>query len=86
MPVTAIKIKNKIGLHARPAALLASQGSKFKSEITVKKGNKEVNLKSVMGILSLGICCGDEIEIKTMGKDEEEAMKTIIKIIDGLED
>lgn len=80
-----VRIENKIGLHARPAALLISQAAKFKSSITIKKGEKEVNLKSLMSVLSLGICEGDEVIIKADGEDENKAVKTILSIIEKLE-
>jgi phosphocarrier protein HPr len=66
-------IQNKVGLHARPAAILAQTASKFKSNIFVEKDGKKVLAKSVLGVLSLGV----EIE----GEDKEEAMKALGELI-----
>jgi phosphotransferase system HPr (HPr) family protein len=79
-------VKNKTGLHARPAALIVSSAAKFKSTISVKKGEKEVNLKSLLSLLSLGICNNDEITIKAVGIDENEAIEKIISVLEGLVD
>lgn len=86
MAEAIVKIKNKIGLHARPAAQLVSQASKFKSDMKIKKGEKETNLKSIMGVLSLGVNGGEEVIITASGKDENEAINTIVELIEKLED
>lgn len=75
-------IKNKIGLHARPAAVFVQTANKFKSNIKVEKNGKLVNAKSILGILSLGIECGTTIIITVEGEDEEEAMKSLEKLIE----
>ncbi len=72
-----IKIINPKGIHARPSSLLVATSSKLKSSVTIIKGEKEVNGKSIMGILSLGAVCGDIIMIRTDGEDEEKALKEI---------
>lgn len=86
MKESTIKIKNTTGLHARPAAVVVSTASKFKSNMTVKKGAKEVNLKSLLALLSLGVCLDDEIQIKADGPDENEALSAITAAIEGLKD
>ncbi|MEJ8553511.1 HPr family phosphocarrier protein [Tepidibacter sp. Z1-5] len=70
-------IFNKVGLHARPAALFVQTASKFKSEISIEKGNKKVNGKSIMGVLTLGASSGDKVTIIIDGSDEDEAIKVI---------
>lgn len=86
MKETIIKIKNASGLHARPAALAVKEAGKYKSNITVKKGIKEVNLKSLLSVLSLGISKGEEITLKIDGIDEVEAMRNISSLLNNLED
>lgn len=69
------------GLHARPAALFVQVASKFSSQILIQKDNKEVNAKSVMGVMSLNITDGDEIVIKIDGDDEIEAMEAMKRLL-----
>ncbi|CAH2214840.1 HPr family phosphocarrier protein [Tepidibacter aestuarii] len=71
------EIFNKVGLHARPAALFVQTASKFKSQISIEKDNKTVNGKSIMGVLTLGASSGDKVMIIIDGSDEDEAIKAI---------
>lgn len=73
-------VKGETGLHARPASVVVSKVTRFKSNITVRKGDKEANLKSLLGLLGLGICQNDSITIIIEGPDEEQAYKSIIQI------
>lgn len=74
-------IKNKQGLHARPAALFVQVANKFDSRVTVKNSTEEVNGKSIMGILMLGAEKGSEIILEIEGSDAEEAIIELEKII-----
>lgn len=65
------------GIHARPATLLVQAASKFTSDVTLSYQGKDVNLKSIMGVMSLGVGQGADVTIKTEGADEEAAMTTI---------
>ena len=56
-------IKNEIGLHARPAALFVQTTNKFLSDIMIKKADKTINAKSIMGVMAIGIAKGETIEI-----------------------
>lgn len=76
-----LTVKNKLGLHARPAAMFVQLANKFDSEITVKKGSLEVTGKSIMGILMLAAGKGSQIYIKADGHDAEEAIKELEKIV-----
>lgn len=69
-----VVIKNKQGLHARPAALFVQIASKYDSEITVKKGKETVNGKSIMGILMLAANKGSKVTIEATGVDAEKAI------------
>ena len=83
MPVIKKKliVKNKQGLHARPAALFVQVANKFDSRITIKRDEEEVNGKSIMGILMLGAEKGSEILIEVDGEDAETAMIELEKLI-----
>jgi len=80
-------VNNKVGLHARPAALFVQTASKFQSEINVSchdpKENKlrTANAKSILGILTLGVFQGIEITIKAEGADESEAAEALVDLV-----
>ena len=76
-----LTLKNKTGLHARPASVFVDKTKKFKSDIKIKSKNKEVNGKSIMNVMSLGIDGGDEITLTVEGEDEEKAMNELTKLI-----
>lgn len=67
------------GIHARPATLLVQTASKFSADITLAYEGKDVNLKSIMGVMSLGVGQGADVTIKTEGDDEEAAMAAIVE-------
>ncbi|GGB36740.1 phosphocarrier protein HPr [Virgibacillus dakarensis] len=69
------------GVHARPATLLVNKAGQFKSEVEVAYNGKTVNLKSIMGVMSLGVPKGAEIKIIANGSDEEEAINGIEEVI-----
>ena len=76
-----IIINNKLGLHARAAAKFVRIASGFQSEIMIHLGNREVNGKSIMGIMMLAAGKGTEINIITIGPDENEAMSSLENLI-----
>lgn len=78
-----IEIKNKLGLHARAAAKLVHTAARFKSDIKVRKGDEEVDGKSILGILLLAAGRGSVITIRADGEDEAEAVDAIEKLIDA---
>jgi phosphocarrier protein len=88
MPVIRKKliVKNKQGLHARPAALFVQVANKFDSRITIKRDQEEVNGKSIMGILMLGAEKGSEIIIEVEGEDAQTALLELEKLITNEED
>ncbi|WP_170006794.1 phosphocarrier protein HPr [Bacillus fonticola] len=65
------------GLHARPATLLVQAASKFDSEINLEYKGKKVNLKSIMGVMSLGVGKDAQITISAEGSDQDEALHTL---------
>ena len=75
-----IKIKNKLGIHARPATLLAQEAGKYKSEIFISKDGIEVNAKSIMGIMMIAAEQGSILNISINGVDEKEAAQALKNI------
>ena len=71
------KVIADTGIHARPATLLVQTASKYDSEINLEYKGKKVNLKSIMGVMSLGIGKGAEITISAEGKDEQVALESL---------
>ncbi len=78
-----IVVKNKQGLHARPAALFVQIANKYESEVMVRKGKDEVNGKSIMGLMTLAAERGSQIHLKINGPDAKEAAEELEKIISG---
>lgn len=74
-------IINKLGLHARASAKFVATASKFQATIEVKRGDKTVNGKSIMGVMMLAATKGTELEISADGDDAEKAVTTICKLI-----
>lgn len=87
MKEAKVVVNNKVGLHARPAALFVQTASKFQSEVNVScidpKENKlrTANAKSILGILTLGVFQGIEITIKAEGGDEGEAVVALADLV-----
>jgi len=73
-------IKNRAGIHARPAALIVQTAGKFKSKISLQKGDDCINAKSIMGIITLGAGFETEIRIIADGEDETEAVEAIDRL------
>lgn len=78
-----IVIKNKSGLHARPAALFVQIANRYNSDVTVRKGKLEVNGKSIMGILMLAAEKGSTITLKVEGEDAEKTILELEKLLSG---
>lgn len=76
-----VEITNETGLHARPASKFVQKAGTFKSDITIIYGKKEVNAKSIMGVLSLGVSQGNEITIKCEGEDAETAVEELVNFL-----
>ena len=78
-----IQIRNRYGLHARPAAEFVKLSSKFKADVWVRKQDLEVNGKSIMGMMMLAAELGAEITVRTNGEDEKEAMAELVALIEN---
>ena len=77
MPQIELKVKNKLGLHARPAAKIVETTKKFKSEITISKNDVQINAKSIMGVMMLAAEAGSTLIISAEGEDAQEALKEV---------
>jgi phosphocarrier protein HPr len=77
-----IQVTNKLGLHARPAAMLVQNASKFKSEIRLKKEDVEANAKSILSVMMLAAEVGSFVTVAAQGEDEEQAVETIAKLFE----
>lgn len=74
-------ITNRLGMHARPAAMFVSHASKYKSEVFVEKNGLKVNGKSIMGVMMLAAEMGSELIIFADGEDEQEALRDLIELV-----
>ncbi len=70
-------IKAETGIHARPATALVQTAAKFDSEINILLGEKKASLRSILGIMSLGIKNNDQVTLEVDGKDEAEAIEAL---------
>jgi phosphocarrier protein len=77
----SVKIVNKQGIHARPAAEIVKTASRFGSDITITRDDLEVNGKSIMGVMMLAAECGSMIDIKAEGSDAEAALDALEAVI-----
>jgi phosphocarrier protein HPr len=79
-----VEIKNRLGLHARPAALFVQQANKFKNcEITITKDGNSVNGKSIMGMMMLAAAMGSRLLIEAVGEDSEDAIRQLTALVES---
>jgi phosphocarrier protein len=83
MKEQTVTIKNRAGIHARPAALLVQTTKDFKSNIYFEKENDRINAKSIMGIITLGAAYGTEIRIIAEGEDEQQAVDALVRLFES---
>lgn len=81
-----VVIKNKSGLHARPASQFVKTAATFKSQLSLISDQKEVDAKSIISVLSLGVSQGKEIIIRAKGEDEHTAVSQLLDTICSIED
>ncbi|HMJ18066.1 MAG TPA: HPr family phosphocarrier protein [Gemmatimonadaceae bacterium] len=81
MPEREVKIVNKLGIHARPAAEIVKTAGKFKSSITIVRDDLEVNAKSIMGVMMLAAEFGSTIMLRATGDDAEAALDALAACI-----
>lgn len=76
-----LQIQNKLGLHARAAALLVKTANRFSSDVKISKDRTIANGKSIMGVLTLAAACGSSVKVSCEGSDASDAMKAIETLI-----
>lgn len=81
MPKKSFEITHETGLHARPATAVVNKAGKYQSDIQLEYKGKSVNLKSIMGVMSLGVSKGAVVTIFAEGKDEESALQELEELI-----
>lgn len=82
MASKTFNIKAETGIHARPATLLVQTASKFSSDVTLDYQGKSVNLKSIMGVMSLGVGQGADVTITAEGADADDAIAAITETME----
>jgi phosphocarrier protein len=78
-----VQVRNRAGIHARPAALIVQTAGKYSSDILFKKDGEEINAKSIMGIITLGAGYNSTIEITAEGDDEQEAVDALAELFEN---
>jgi phosphocarrier protein len=76
-----VRIENRNGLHARPAAEIVKAASRFKSEVTIRREDMEVNGKSIMGVMMLAAEYGTTLWLRANGEDAEQAIEAIAALV-----
>ena len=79
--VKKLVIKNKLGLHARAAALLVQTVNRFSAEVKIAKDGQVVDGRSILGVLTLAATRGSKIQVEADGEDAEEAMRAVEKLV-----
>ncbi|MCI8432153.1 MAG: HPr family phosphocarrier protein [Lachnospiraceae bacterium] len=79
----SIRINLESGLEARPVALLVQEASRYESTIYIQSGERRVNAKSIMGMMSLGLDNGEKLEVSAEGIDEQAAVDGIERFLGG---
>ena len=79
--VKELLVQNKMGIHARPAAMIVRITNKFKADVFVEKDEEQVNGKSIMGVMMLAAECGSTITITANGVDEEAAVAALAALV-----
>jgi phosphocarrier protein len=77
-----VTISNRLGLHARASAKLTKLAASFKSEVFMSRNGRRVNAKSILGVMMLAAGQGSEVEIETVGEDQETAMDALAALIE----
>jgi phosphocarrier protein len=81
MPEREVRIVNKLGIHARPAAEIVKTAGRFRSSITILRDDLEVNAKSIMGVMMLAAEFGSTITLRATGEDADAALDALAAVI-----
>jgi phosphocarrier protein len=77
-----VTVRNRMGLHVRPAASIVKLAAKFKSDLLIEKDGIEINGKSIVGVMTLAAEQGSKMILRFNGEDEEEAAKALVDLFD----
>ena len=80
--VKKMEIRNKLGVHARAAALLVQTVNRFSAQVTISKDGQTTDGRSIMGVLMLAATQGSTIEVEAAGRDAEQAVKAVEKLVE----
>lgn len=83
MTQESVVIENETGLHARPASMLVEEAENYEAQVQLIYDDQEINAKSIMGVMSLGINQSEEITIAADGEDEAEAVTGLVNLIES---
>lgn len=83
MTERTVMIQNPTGLHARPASLLVQKTSSFKSSIKLIKDGREIDAKSLLGVMSLAVKGNDSVTIRAEGEDEAAAVEAVVEFLES---
>jgi phosphocarrier protein HPr len=83
MPVTEIEIINKLGLHARASAKLSQLAALYPCEILLSRNGRQINAKSIMGVMMLAAGMGSKVTLETVGDQADEAMTALTDLINN---
>jgi phosphocarrier protein len=78
-----LTVKNRAGIHARPAAIIAQTANKFACEVTLSRDDSDVNAKSIMGVITMAAGYNTVLTLKTEGPDESEAAAAIVALFES---
>ena len=82
MPQATVTISNKLGLHARASAKLTKLAGSFPCDVWMRKGERRINAKSIMGVMMVAAGLGSEVMVETLGEREDEALTALLALID----
>lgn len=77
------EIRNRLGIHARPASLFVKIASRYDAEVMVQNGDSKVSGKSIMGLMTLAVSCGTRLRVTAEGEDAEEALDELTALIEN---
>ena len=83
MPTAEIEIINKLGLHARASAKLSQLAAQFPCEILLSRNGRQINAKSIMGVMMLAAGIGSTVTLETIGDQADEAMQALTELINN---
>ena len=83
MPVIEIEIINKLGLHARASAKLSQMAAQFPCEVLLSRNGRQINAKSIMGVMMLAAGIGSTVTLETVGDQADEAMQALTELINN---